>query len=156
MKKSIKLEQKDVGKISQERDSYKQRYLRALADYQNFENRARTESERTAKNTTAALLTRLLPLLDDLEKAEVFIKDEGLKMIKDQFKKRLTEEGLQEVDVLGKPFDPQFAEAIEVVSGDRDNTVVEVVQKGYKFNDRLIRPAQVKVSKKAYGKSNRD
>ena len=60
----------------------------------------------------------------------------------------LKEVGLEEIDLLGKDFDPIFAEAIDIIPGKEDNKVVEVLRKGYKLGDKIIRVAQVKVSKK--------
>ncbi|OGK37048.1 nucleotide exchange factor GrpE, partial [Candidatus Roizmanbacteria bacterium RIFCSPHIGHO2_12_FULL_39_8] len=94
-------------------------------------------------------LVRLLPFLDHLEKAEVFIKDKGLKMVKDNFEKVLESIGLEQIDATGKEFDPHTAEAIEIVDGDRDNIVKEVIRRGYKRNGKVIRVAQVRVSKKS-------
>ncbi|EKE14500.1 MAG: hypothetical protein ACD_12C00472G0001 [uncultured bacterium] len=93
------------------------------------------------------LLIKILPFLDNLEKAEVFIKDPGLKISKDHFMQILNEAGLVEMDLLNKDFDPISSEAIDIVSGKEDNKVVEVLRKGYKFEDKIIRVAQVKVSK---------
>ena len=59
----------------------------------------------------------------------------------------LKDEGLEEIEVLDQEFDPHQAEAVEIVAGTEDNIITEVVTKGYKFGDRVIRPAQVKVSK---------
>ncbi len=131
-----------------EKEHYKQSYLRALADYQNLEKRVRQEKEQLKQEANSQLVSRLLTFLDELEKAEIFIKDQGLKMVKDKFYKMLSETGLEEVEVLGKEFDPHLAEAIEVVEGGRENIVVEVLRKGYKYNGKLLRPAQVKVEKK--------
>ncbi|MBI2051443.1 nucleotide exchange factor GrpE [Candidatus Roizmanbacteria bacterium] len=138
-KKQVKVTKEEV---------YKQKYLRALADYHNFEKRVREEKEELIKNATKDLVVRLLSLLDNLEKAEVFVKDEGLKVIKNEFVHILTKEGIEELDVLGKEFDPTTSEAVELVSGDSDNIVAEVLRKGYKLNNKVIRPAQVKVTKR--------
>jgi molecular chaperone GrpE len=91
---------------------------------------------------------RILPFLDNLEKAEIFVKDEGLKISKVQFLQILKEAGLEEIDLLNKEFDPNLAEAVDIVPGKEDNKVTEVLRKGYKFEDKIIRVAQVKVSKK--------
>jgi len=127
--------------------SYKSHYLRALADYQNFENRVNKEKEDLVKSASRRIITKILPLLDNIEKAEVFVKDQGLKLIKDDFLRVMREEGLEELEVLGKPFDPEYAEAVEIIDGDTDNRIIEVVRRGYKLNGKIIRPAQVKVSK---------
>lgn len=127
--------------------SYKSSYLRALADYQNFEKRVEKEKEELVKTASKKVIIKLLPLLANLEKAEVFVKDEGLKLIKEDFLRVMKEEGLEELDVLNKAFDPSFAEAVEIIQGDEDNKIVEVVRRGYKLGDKVIQPAQVKVSK---------
>ena len=127
--------------------SYKNSYLRALADYQNFENRVEKEKEELVKTASKKVITKLLPFLANLEKAEIFVKDEGLKLIKEDFLKVIKEEGLEELDVLGKPFDAGLAEAVEIIQGDEDNKIVDVVRKGYKLGNKVIQAAQVKVSK---------
>ncbi len=138
----------ELGKVKAERDDYKSKYLRALADYQNFERRIREEEQEMVKGANAGMLLKLLPFLDNLDKAEVFVKDAGLKIAKDHFLKILTEIGLEEIPVLGKEYDPHLAEAVDMIAGEKDNVVVEVLKKGYKFNDKILRIAQVKVSKK--------
>jgi molecular chaperone GrpE len=127
--------------------NYKSSYLRALADYQNFENRVTKEKEEMVLSASKRLIAKLLPLLDNLEKAEVFVNDKGLKLIKDDLLRVLQEEGLEELDVMGKTFEPEFAEAVEIIEGDEDNKILEVLRKGYMFNGKVIQPAQVKVSK---------
>jgi molecular chaperone GrpE len=94
------------------------------------------------------LLIKILPFLDNLEKAELFVKDEGLKISKDHFMQILKEAGLEEIEMLNKEFDPVSAEAVDIIAGKEDNKVVEILRKGYKFEDKIIRIAQVKVSKK--------
>lgn len=149
----MKPQKKDTSKLEVEQlkkqiDEYKNKYLRALADYQNLEKKTREERQALIKSANNHLILRLLPFLDTLEKAEVFVKDEGLKLAKSQLEAILKEMGLEEVEVLNREFDPHFCEAVEIVTGDKDNQVVEVLQKGYKLEERILRPAQVKVSKK--------
>ena len=139
----------EVKRLKEELETSKKQYLRALADYHNLEKRINDTREETVIQATKRIVLRLLPFVDNLEKAEVFIKDPGLGMIKNQFYKTLQDEGLTEIQILGKLFDPHQAEAVEVVQGDKDNVVAEVVQKGYMLGDTVIRPAQVKVSKKS-------
>lgn len=129
-------------------DEYKNKYLRALADYQNLEKRIEESKKIFIQKANEGLLLKIIPFLDDLEKAEIFIKDANLKLIKENFIKTLKDEGVEEVDVLGKEFDPFLCEAVEMVQGDKENIVVEVVRKGYKFKGEILRVARVKVSKK--------
>jgi len=141
----LKEENEDLKKQVEE---YRNKYLRALADYQNLEKRVVEEKELIIKNANRNLILKLLPFLDALDKAEVFIKDQGLKIVKDNLIQVLKEVGVEEIDVLNKPFDPITSEAIDIVASDKDNIVVEVLRKGYKFQDKILRVAQVKVGKK--------
>ncbi|MFH0979854.1 MAG: nucleotide exchange factor GrpE [Candidatus Roizmanbacteria bacterium] len=138
----------EIEKLKKEVEEYKNKYLRALADYQNLEKRVREERNQLVRTANLNLIMKLLPFLDNLEKAEVFIKDQGLKMAKDHLFQSLKEIGIEEIDVLNKPFDPNVSEAIDIVKGDKDNIVVEVLRKGYRIEDKILRVAQVKVSKK--------
>lgn len=140
-----------VEKLKSEVHDYKNKYLRALADYQNFQKRVEEERIELRKLAQISVLQRILPIMDNLDKAEVFIKDEGLRLVKDHFMQILQELGLKEVDVLHKEYDPHTAEAIEMVPGEKDNQVVEILRKGYELNGKVLRPAQVKVSKKMTG-----
>lgn len=155
IKKNPKQENQDVKKLKEElekvkkeAEDYKNKYLRALADYQNFEKRSREEKDQSGKFAVTLFIIKLLPFLDNLEKAEIFIKDKGLKMIKDKFYEILKEAGLEEIQVFNTEFDPQYAEAIELVEGDKDNMVKEVLRKGYMYKGKVLRPVQVKVTKK--------
>lgn len=138
----------DVELLKKQSEEFKNKYLRALADYQNLENRISLERERVVGNANSNLVLKLLPFLDTLNKAEVFINDKGLKIAKDQLEKVLAELGLEEIEVIDKEYDPYTAEVIELVQGDRDNIVTEVLRKGYKMGEKILRVAQVKVSKK--------
>lgn len=155
--KKIKENKKgEIEKLRKEVEEYKNKYLRALADYQNLEKRVEQERQEIVFNASKNLLLKLLPIVDNLEKAEIFIKDDGLKMIKNNFDQFLRSEGLEEIQILGKEFDPQLAEAVEVVEGEKDNIIVEILKKGYKFNNKILRVAQVKVSKKRVEKEAKE
>ncbi len=130
-----------------EADEYKSKYLRALADYQNLEKRSFNEKKDAERHITYRIIERFLSVMDDVERAQAFHDDEGLSMVAKQFQSALTDLGVTELDVAGKPFDPYTAEAIEIVEGDKDNMVIDVVRKGYKFGESILRPAQVRVSK---------
>jgi|SRR3989344_4279085 len=138
----------EIESLKQQAEEFKNKYLRVLADYQNLEKRIDQERFELMKMGNKNLLIKIIPFLDNLEKAEVFVKDQGLKISKDHFMQILKEVGLEEIDLLGKDFDPIFAEAIDIIPGKEDNKVVEVLRKGYKLGDKIIRVAQVKVSKK--------
>ena len=148
--KKLELEkiQLEIVALKQQVDEFKNKYLRAIADYQNLEKRVGEERFELMKMANKNLLIKILPFIDNLEKAELFVKDEGLKISKDHFIQILKEAGLVEMDLFNKDFDPNFAEAIDIIPGKEENKVVEILRKGYKFEDKIIRVAQVKVSKK--------
>lgn len=145
--KKIESSKVEVAKLKEEIDELRNKYLRALADYQNLEKRVEKEKIDFQKKANKNLILKFLEVLDDLERGEKFISDSGLKLIKEKFIKILEEEGVREIEVLGKVFNPQVAECIEVVEGKRDNIVVEVLRKGYTLNGEVIRVARVKVEK---------
>lgn len=138
----------EIDNLKQQAEEFKNKYLRALADYQNLEKRIDQERFELMKMGNKNLLIKIIPFLDNLEKAEVFVRDPGLKISKDHFMQILKEAGLEEMDLLGKIFDPNFAEAVDIVPGKEDNKIMEVLRKGYQFENKIIRVAQVKVSKK--------
>jgi len=121
---------------------------RALADYQNLEKRVEEERKLLSKLSASLLIEKLLPVLDNLEKAQVHLKDEGLEIVIKQFNDILTGEGVEEVAAEGAQFNPNFHEAVESQQGEHDNVVIKVLTKGYKIEDTILRPAKVIVSKK--------
>lgn len=142
-------DQDSKTKLNQEIEQWKNKYLRALADYQNLERRISQTNAVFQKTANKRLLLKFLEILDNLEKSTLFIKDNGLKLIKDKFQKIFQTEGIKELSVLNKIFDPNTAECIEIIEGEKDNIVEEVLRKGYEWEGEVIRPAQVKVVKKS-------
>lgn len=136
------------------------RLVRTTADFDNFKKRAAREKIESAQYATAALLQKLLPVLDNFEMALAAAQtaqgdklasfQDGVIMIQQQLRNALTESGLEEIDAAGKPFDPNFHEAIsEMESAEvAEGIVLQQLRKGYKLKDRLLRPATVIVAKK--------
>lgn len=120
------------------------KWKRAVADYLNLEKRVNQQREALSKLANARLLDKLLPVFDELEICQHHLKDQGLKIVLDKFEKVLQSEGVTEIKAEGKTFDPETMDAVEIVSG-RANKVKEVVLKGYFLNDKVLRPAKVKV-----------
>lgn len=139
---------KEIEELKNQIEEFKGKYLRALADYQNLEKRILNEREMWVQSAHKKLMEKLLPFLDNLDRAEVFVKDKSLNMITTSFRQILQQEGLKEIEVAGKEYDPYVAEVIDLVPGEKENVVVEVIRKGYEFNGKILRIAQVKVSKK--------
>src|SRR4030042_3812310 len=120
------------------------KWKRALADYHNLEKRIDKEKEAFVKFSNAQLLASLLPVLDDLERAEKHLKDQGLSLAINKFKEVLQKENIEEIKAQGEEFNPELMEATEIVAGPK-NRVVEVVNKGYLLNNKVLRVAKVKV-----------
>lgn len=133
-------------------------HLRHLqAEFENYKKRMVKEQTRFLETANKDAISHLLPILDDFERslaAAEKTKDyhkisEGVRMIYTHLKKALAKEGLEEINPVGEQFDPLWHEAVMQETSDEheDDTVVEVLQKGYLFKGRVLRPAKVKVSK---------
>ena len=147
--------QKVLAEEREKAEKYLANWQRTQADFVNFKRR--TEQERAEVNNYAnsALILNLLPVLDDLERALEHISEEaegsawvdGVKLIYKKLKTTLEAQGLAEIEAEGEDFDPNFHEAVMCVEGE-DGKVIEEIQKGYKYRDRVIRPSKVKVGKR--------
>jgi molecular chaperone GrpE len=137
-------------KVRGELEVVKGMLARALADYDNLAKRIDRERADFGKIASVGVIIKLLPVVDNLESAQLHLKDQGLAICILEFKKVLSEEGLNEIKPkTGELFDEQTMEAIEVVTGTSDNTVAETVLTGWKYEDgTVVRHAKVKVSKK--------
>jgi molecular chaperone GrpE len=132
------------------------RWIRAVADLENFKKRTAQERSRLIKYRNEELLRDLLPLVDNLDRAFSHCAEsgrsdavsEGICMIAKMFREILTRHGVTEIEALAKPFNPEFHEAIaQIPSPDAEpNLVVQEMEKGYLYHDRLLRPAKVVVS----------
>lgn len=138
-------------------EDYYQRLVRLQADFENYRKRVQREKEEFCKFAGEQVVTALLPVLDNLERA-LAAKDKdpagvaaGVEMIHRQFHDVLAREGLSPVKAVGEQFDPALHEAVmqEESTTAVDNTVLEEFCRGYCFKDRLIRPAMVKVARAA-------
>ena len=132
-----------------------ERLLRLKADFENFKKRVEREREASERHASAGLVTRLLSVLDNFERAltrDVPEGDghsfrEGIELIFRQLLDELRKEGLTPVDSLGQPFDPCIHEAVatDVIEELPSQTVIEELRRGYLMHDRLLRPSLVKV-----------
>lgn len=126
---------------------------RALADYANLQKRVEQERSNVVDFARAAVITRFLSTLDNLESIEKQAKDQGdalaqgIEIVVKEMKKVFEEEGVEEVNTTGH-FDPLLHDPVAVVKGKSDGQIVEVVAKGYRLGEKVLRPARVKVAKK--------
>jgi molecular chaperone GrpE len=148
-----------LADTQRERDEYLELAKRAQADFENFRKRMTAEVQASAARGKGELLREVVPVLDDLERAiqaagldpEGDSEDglaHGVLLVFRSLRDSLTRNGVEAVDPAGERFDPTSHEALSTVGADgvESGVVVEVLQKGYKLGDRLIRPARVVVS----------
>ena len=147
------IEEPEEKEESEELKALQDKYLRLYAEYENFRKRTAKEKDEIYSNAAADVLKNMLPVLDNFERALQFSGDEpekvleGLKMIETQFSAALEKIGVAEIKAVGEPFNPELHNAVfhEEDESQPDNTVTEVLQKGYIKGDKVIRPAMVKV-----------
>lgn len=141
--------QKTVKVNGKELEKVKNQLMRALADYDNLRKRIERERERIEKIASVKFAVKMLTVFDMIEEAQRHLKDSGIALTLEEFKKILEEEGIEKIEVgQGDKFDEEICEAVEVVKNGKDGKIVEVVLTGWKFNNGpVIRPIKVKVSK---------
>jgi molecular chaperone GrpE len=135
-------------------DENYEKFLLAAADFDNFKKRLSRDVESTVASRRRMLLERILPVLDNLERAlssnaEGDSLRGGLEQTLRGFEAVLAGEGVKPIEIKGEPFDPRVAEAVGTSDSDgvAEDTVVDVTQKGYRLGDELLRPAKVIVAK---------
>ena len=136
-------------------DRFRDLALRSQADFENYKKRAAREKEDAVKYANSALLQRLVSILDNFELGLAAAKTEGeqspvysgMVLVQKQLNDLLEENGLQAIEAEGKKFDPNLHEAIaHEPSESAEETVIRQARRGYRFKDRLLRPARVVVS----------
>jgi molecular chaperone GrpE len=143
-----------VAQLEKEAADYKDQWLRSAADFKNFKRRTESERADLIRGASAGLLLKLLPAVDDLERALASVTPDvaatpwysGFKLIPQKLQTVLESEGVTPINALGQDFDPNFHEAViyEAAAG-QDGKVVGELQRGYKLRDRVLRPTMVKV-----------
>lgn len=144
------------SKVAEYEELYN-RFIRLQADFNNFKKRTEKEKENTYQFAAQEIISSLLPVLDNFERAlQVDVKESslesfyvGIEMVYKQFLEALKANGLEEIDALGQKFDHNYHHAVaqEEKDGYEEDIVTEVLLKGYKVKDKVIRPSMVKVSK---------
>ena len=163
-----------LAAVQKERDTYKEQFLRAVADFDNYRKRIERERRELSEYAATDVLHELLPIIDNFERAlsasapgaSAFAKApadktaekqvdieafrRGVELIHKQMLELLRKRGVTHIDALGADFDPNVHQAVihEPSEGHREGEVMEELQRGYKLGDRLLRPAMVKVAKR--------
>jgi molecular chaperone GrpE len=148
--------QEDPDQILRERDDYRDRLLRSIAEFDNYRKRIERERREQADQAVVDLLQQLLLVVDDFDRALTVDAGEGgaayrkgVELIHGKLHELLRKQGVKEMEVLGTDFDPNVHMAVvhEESPDHREGEVIGELQKGYTLNERLLRPAMVKVAK---------
>jgi molecular chaperone GrpE len=130
-------------------------WQRAAADYSNYKRRTDDERETVARFANALLISKLLSVLDDFDRALENVPPdthdswvEGVRLVERKLRSVLESEGVTQIEAAGQPFDPHFHEAVvhEETADYPDNHVIDELQRGYLLHDRVLRPALVRVA----------
>ncbi len=149
-------EENPFEQLQSDMERFRDLALRTQADFENYRKRAIREKEDAIKYANAGLVERLIPVIDNFEFGIQAARAEGsqavlvgLEMVAKQFQEFLASVGVQPVEAEGQPFDPNLHEAVGHEASDTvpEGVVIRQLRKGYKLRDRLIRPANVFVSK---------
>jgi len=154
---SEETDQTELEKVYKELDETTDRYLRLQAELANIRKRNQRERQDLLKYSSQSLAQKLVPVLDNLERALTIEADteagqslkKGIEMVYNSFLQAFKDEGIEVIDPLGKPFDPNYHEAYTQVpanEGQESNEVSQVFEKGYKLHDRVLRAAKVSVT----------
>jgi molecular chaperone GrpE len=142
--------------LQRERDDYKDRWMRKTAEFDNYRRRIERERREQADQSVVDLLQELLLVVDDFDRAlkvdsgeDVAAYRKGVELIHGKLHDLLRKQGLKPIDALGTDFDPNVHQAVmhEASPDHREGEVIGELRKGYVLNDRLLRPAMVKVAK---------
>lgn len=159
VKKSVKKDGKlseELEKLKTENAELKDTLLRKVAEFENYKRRTDNEQANLLKYTGEHIIISLLPVIDDFERSLKHIKDakdintvyDGLKIVFDKLIKTLNEQGISKIEAVGKEFDVDYHEAImqRKEEGAKPHTVLEEIETGYLYKDRVIRHSKVIVS----------
>jgi molecular chaperone GrpE len=149
-KNNLKTESR-ISEMQTQMTTLEENWKRALADYQNLLRRVENDRKEFTKISNANIIARLLPSLDIIELAANHNQDLGVQMSAKQFHQALVDEGLEIIlPAVGESFDPKIhdcSETVDLGEGKVENTISELILKGYKLGDYVLRPAKVKVYK---------
>ena len=133
----------DMDRLQSERNDYLDQLLRTRADFDNYRKRIAKQQSEHELRAAEALVEKLLEPMDTMDLAVTH--GQGFQQARDMLVNVLTKEGLERIDPVGEPFDPNEADAVAHEAGDDGPVVAEVLRPGYRWKGRVIRPAMVKV-----------
>lgn len=153
----VEVESSELDNAKAELSEMEDKFLRARAEIANMSSRFKNEREQLVRYRSQDLAKKLLPAIDNLERAlAIQVDDEqgtslkkGIMMVLEGMQVAFKEEGIEEIPATGVPFDPNLHQAVQTVPATDEvpsDTIVDVLQKGYKLQDRVLRPSMVVVA----------
>ena len=159
-----------INAIQEEKEEFKDKYLRALANYENLRKRAIQERQKAYDFALEELFRKILPILDDFKRAFESLNNsekhkddyksfyEGIRLVRSNFENLLKTHNVEPFESLGEKFDPAKHEAIHVIenNNEEEGKILEETESGYKIKDKILRPAKVIVSKRGEEKQDKN
>lgn len=145
----------ELGEYQQKAEDYLNSWKRAAADFENYKKRREKDDQELLQFAQEVTVVKILPTLESLENAlnhapadeQYKTWSEGVIRIVQQLEKTLLEMGVEKIKTVGEKFDPQIHEAVGMAPGKEEGIIVEEIQSGYRLNNKVIRPAKVRVTR---------
>jgi molecular chaperone GrpE len=152
---AVKTPEAEISRLEEEVTELSDKYLRAMAEFENYRRRTIAEKSDWIRTATQKLALDICDVVDNFERAFVNAKQEdldnpfvqGIQLIEKQLVKTLAKEGVKKIEALGEEFDPEFHDALAHIPSEyEENIVAAIIQNGYTMYDKVIRPVRVAVS----------
>ena len=156
LEEALSISKNKIEQLEKELKDYEDRLLRKAAEFENYKRRTENDQLNLIKYSAENFIVKLLPVIDDFERSlqhldntkDIESLKQGIQLIYDKFMKILSDQGVEKINAVGKPFDVQFHEAMlqRKEKGVEPHTVLDEIEKGYMYKDRVIRHSKVIVS----------
>ena len=145
--------EKKLAETEKEREEWEQKAKKVKADFENYKKKQDERKKKWQRRAEEKLAEDMIQIMDNLERAILSAEEDstlvkGVKMVADQLYEELEKRGLEKIDAEGEEFDPQLHKAVDTEEHEEDRKVLEQKRKGYMFDDKVLREAEVVVSEK--------
>lgn len=153
LEEAVNTLEKEIIELEKQKNDWEEKAKKIKADFENYKKKEKERKKEWRKLAEKDLAEELIEIMDNLERAIASADDnsgivQGVKMVADQLYEKLENKGLKKIDAVGEEFDPEMHKAVESRPDEEDNKVLEQKRKGYMFDDKVLREAEVVVSKK--------
>jgi molecular chaperone GrpE len=154
LEEALETLEKEASELEEEKNEWESKAKKVKADFENYRKEESERKQRWQKQAEEKLAEELIEIMDNLERAIASADEDsgivqGVKMVADQLYEKLEKKGLERIDAEGEEFDPNLHKAVETREHDEENKVLEQKRKGYMFEDKVLREAEVVVSKES-------